>query len=248
MSDSRVIEATKPLREFIDAVQKHWDWNGQGKYKDGKPFPVEHCAFYDSIKIKLGDIKNLVEAVEAIISTPEQLYVYKLYEKAISELKNGGKPSPSFLQRKLCIGFHRAEQIIDMLEDAGIISAPSHTGMRTIISLDPKQESDREKLVAALNQMEGNKLVNILPEPASITIEPNIFCLASSEDQVFYEEETLDIMLIGFRFFEVLEFRQGIILPNNIFVVPTGCGNYEKFDTLEAAQAFVDQQKESEGA
>lgn len=246
MSNSRVIEATKPLREFIDAVQKHWDWNGQGKYKDGKPFPVEHCAFYDSIKIKLGDIKNLVEAVEAIISTPEQLYVYKLYEKAISELKNGGKPSPSFLQRKLCIGFHRAEQIIDMLEDAGIISAPSHTGMRTIISLDPKQESDREKLVAALNQMEGNKLANIMPEPTSITIEPNLFWVRDKETKEFIEVDDIGLTIAFEEHYKIIEFRQGIILPNNIFVVPIDHG-YEKFDTLEAATSFVEQQKESEG-
>lgn len=80
----------------------------------------------------------------------------------------------------------------------------------------------------------------------NIKIEPNAFCIVGEEelgatDNIKSAIDCLDVL-------DVIEVKQAIFLPNNIFVVPTGNGNYEKFDTLEAAQAFVDQQKESEGA
>ena len=57
----------------------------------------------------------------------------ELYEKAIMVLKNEGKASTSFLQRKLQIGYNRAARIIDMMEEDGIVGHPNHVGKREVL-------------------------------------------------------------------------------------------------------------------
>ena len=57
----------------------------------------------------------------------------ELYEKAIMLIKNEGKASTSFLQRKLQIGYNRAARIIDMMEKDGIVGKPNHVGKREVL-------------------------------------------------------------------------------------------------------------------
>ena len=57
-----------------------------------------------------------------------------LFNEAVSLIKNEGKASTSFLQRKLQIGYNRAARIIDQMEEAKIISPANHTGKREILS------------------------------------------------------------------------------------------------------------------
>ena len=57
----------------------------------------------------------------------------ELYEKAIMLIKNEGKASTSFLQRKLQIGYNRAARIIDMMEEDGIVGQPNHVGKREVL-------------------------------------------------------------------------------------------------------------------
>jgi len=57
----------------------------------------------------------------------------ELYEKAIMLIKNEGKASTSFLQRKLQIGYNRAARIIDMMEEDGIVGHPNHVGKREVL-------------------------------------------------------------------------------------------------------------------
>ncbi len=57
----------------------------------------------------------------------------ELYQTAIEIVKNEGKASTSFLQRKLQIGYNRAARIIDMMEDEGIVSKANHVGKREVL-------------------------------------------------------------------------------------------------------------------
>ena len=57
----------------------------------------------------------------------------ELFNQAVVLIKNEGKASTSFLQRKLQIGYNRAARIIDQMEEAKIISPANHTGKREIL-------------------------------------------------------------------------------------------------------------------
>lgn len=56
-----------------------------------------------------------------------------LYREAVDLIMREGKASTSFIQRHLKIGYNRAARIIDMMEQAGIVSAANHVGKREII-------------------------------------------------------------------------------------------------------------------
>ena len=57
----------------------------------------------------------------------------ELYQKALELVRDEGKASTSFLQRKLQIGYNRAARIIDMMEAKGIVSKANHVGKREIL-------------------------------------------------------------------------------------------------------------------
>ena len=57
----------------------------------------------------------------------------ELYQNAVQLIKNEGKASTSFLQRKLQIGYNRAARIIDMMEKNGLVSKANHVGKREIL-------------------------------------------------------------------------------------------------------------------
>ena len=57
----------------------------------------------------------------------------ELYQSALKLVKDEGKASTSFLQRKLQIGYNRAARIIDMMEENGIVSKANHVGKREIL-------------------------------------------------------------------------------------------------------------------
>lgn len=56
-----------------------------------------------------------------------------LYKEAVDLIMREGKASTSFIQRHLKIGYNRAARIIDMMENAGIVSAANHVGKREIL-------------------------------------------------------------------------------------------------------------------
>ena len=56
----------------------------------------------------------------------------ELYQKALDLIKNEGKASTSFLQRKLQIGYNRAARIVDMMEENGVVSKANHVGKREV--------------------------------------------------------------------------------------------------------------------
>ncbi len=58
-----------------------------------------------------------------------------LYVQAINIVRQNGRASTSFLQRKLQIGYNRAARLIERLEEEGIVSPPNHAGKRQILNI-----------------------------------------------------------------------------------------------------------------
>jgi S-DNA-T family DNA segregation ATPase FtsK/SpoIIIE len=57
----------------------------------------------------------------------------ELYQSALEIIRNEGKASTSFLQRKLQIGYNRDARIIDMMEADGVVSKANHVGKRDVL-------------------------------------------------------------------------------------------------------------------
>ncbi|MAD98881.1 MAG: hypothetical protein CMB99_16265 [Flavobacteriaceae bacterium] len=70
------------------------------------------------------------------------------------------KASPSFLQRKLIIGYNRAARLLEFAEAVGWITPPDHKGRRTVNLAHPDpvreyQKTEAEKALAEAQQEEG---------------------------------------------------------------------------------------------
>ncbi|MGA7327373.1 MAG: DNA translocase FtsK 4TM domain-containing protein [Rhodomicrobium sp.] len=59
-----------------------------------------------------------------------------LYERAVEIVLSDRKPTTSYLQRRLGIGYNRAASLIERMENEGIIGAPGRTGRREILLED----------------------------------------------------------------------------------------------------------------
>ena len=57
----------------------------------------------------------------------------ELYDKAKEVILTDGKTSISYLQRKLQIGYNRSANIIEQLQETGVLSAPNSKGQREIL-------------------------------------------------------------------------------------------------------------------
>jgi len=56
-----------------------------------------------------------------------------LYDKAVAVVLRDKKPSTSYVQRRLQIGYNRAASLIERMEKEGILSAPNQQGKREIL-------------------------------------------------------------------------------------------------------------------
>lgn len=56
-----------------------------------------------------------------------------LYTKAVAVVREEGRASASLVQRKLGIGYNRAWDLMDMMQERGVVSAPNHVGKREIL-------------------------------------------------------------------------------------------------------------------
>ncbi|MBU6141144.1 MAG: DNA translocase FtsK 4TM domain-containing protein [Proteobacteria bacterium] len=56
-----------------------------------------------------------------------------LYRKAVMIVRRDKKPSISYVQRQLRIGYNRAATLIEKMEEEGVVSAPSIAGKREVI-------------------------------------------------------------------------------------------------------------------
>ena len=60
----------------------------------------------------------------------------KLYTQAVEIVKKDKRPTTSYIQRRLSIGYNKAATLIEQMEKDGIISAPNRTGKRQILIED----------------------------------------------------------------------------------------------------------------
>ncbi|WP_276321491.1 recombination-associated protein RdgC [Vibrio owensii] len=65
-------------------------------------------------------------------SQPEQ--ASSLYAQAVTFVREEQRASVSMLQRKYKIGYNRAEELIERMEIAGVVSAPNHNGLREVLN------------------------------------------------------------------------------------------------------------------
>lgn len=63
----------------------------------------------------------------------EEIDYFALYEDAKKIVIESKKASPSFLQRKLKIGYNHAARLIEKLEKDGIVSSPSSVNQRSVL-------------------------------------------------------------------------------------------------------------------
>ena len=63
-----------------------------------------------------------------------------LFDEAVAVLLRTQKASISSLQRHLRVGYNKAATLFDQLEAEGIVSAPDHTGKRTILARSPDSQ------------------------------------------------------------------------------------------------------------
>jgi len=57
----------------------------------------------------------------------------ELYDRAVAIVLRDKKASTSYVQRQLKIGYNRAANIIDKMEEEGVVSQPNHVGKREIL-------------------------------------------------------------------------------------------------------------------
>jgi S-DNA-T family DNA segregation ATPase FtsK/SpoIIIE len=62
-----------------------------------------------------------------------------LYDRALAVVARDRKPTISYIQRRLEIGYNRAARIVERMEDEGVISKPNHKGLREVLLPDHRE-------------------------------------------------------------------------------------------------------------
>ena len=88
--------------------------------KQGAPQYLDAITAGDEEEASEGDAGGLEESAD-------------LYDKAVAVVLRDKKPSTSYVQRRLQIGYNRAASLIERMEKEGILSAPNQQGKREIL-------------------------------------------------------------------------------------------------------------------
>ena len=101
--------------EDVLAVVKHWSQQGSPEYVDAVVSESANMASGGA----MGGAGNSGD---------------ELYDKAVQIVLRDKKPTTSYIQRRLSIGYNKAADLIDRMESEGIISAPNVAGKREILT------------------------------------------------------------------------------------------------------------------
>ncbi len=63
-----------------------------------------------------------------------------LFDEAVDLVRRDNKVSISYVQRRLSIGYNRAADLVERMEDEGIVSAPDSKGRRHVLAVDHSDE------------------------------------------------------------------------------------------------------------
>jgi S-DNA-T family DNA segregation ATPase FtsK/SpoIIIE len=110
--------------EEVEAIAIHLRSQGRPVYVDG--------------------ITDVPEEVEE--QAPEAVDEDHLYDRAVAIVRNDRKPSISYLQRKLGIGYNRAATLIERMQDDAIVSAPNSAGKRELLPPTAPEKPDADPL------------------------------------------------------------------------------------------------------
>ncbi len=115
-----------------EEVERVVNWlkdQGQPQYVDGITDEVEEEASVAdaAFGVKSGD--------------PEE----DMYRDAVAAVVRDKRPTTSYVQRVLRVGYNRAASMIERMEREGIISAADHAGKRQILSRDTGRGGDRDE-------------------------------------------------------------------------------------------------------
>jgi len=100
--------------EDVLAVVKHWSHQGAPEYVD--------AVVSESANMAGGGTMGAGNSGD------------ELYDKAVQIVLRDKKPTTSYIQRRLQIGYNKAADLIDRMEAEGIISAPNVAGKREILA------------------------------------------------------------------------------------------------------------------
>jgi S-DNA-T family DNA segregation ATPase FtsK/SpoIIIE len=65
-----------------------------------------------------------------------------MYREAVAAVLRDKRPTTSYVQRVLRIGYNRAASMIERMEREGLISAADHSGKRQIVSRDARSGAE----------------------------------------------------------------------------------------------------------
>jgi S-DNA-T family DNA segregation ATPase FtsK/SpoIIIE len=68
-----------------------------------------------------------------------------LYREAVAAVMRDKRPTTSYVQRVLRVGYNRAATMIERMQEEGLISAPDHTGKRHIVSREGRGGGHNEE-------------------------------------------------------------------------------------------------------
>jgi S-DNA-T family DNA segregation ATPase FtsK/SpoIIIE len=57
-----------------------------------------------------------------------------LYDQAVAIVAKDRKCSTSYIQRKLSVGYNKAAKLVELMEDAGVVSQANHVGKREVLA------------------------------------------------------------------------------------------------------------------
>lgn len=86
-------------------------------------------AIADPIEAGIEAASEAVAGDPAMMRTPEALY-----QEAIALVARAQKPSPSYLQRTMRIGWDDAVALIERMQADGLCSAPNRCGIRRMVA------------------------------------------------------------------------------------------------------------------
>ncbi len=86
----------------------------------------------DMLKDPQEEIPGLSEAASGFTPNPDDIEDV-LYDEAVKIVLEDKRPTISYVQRKLRIGYQRAARLIETMEEQGIVSAPASNGTREIL-------------------------------------------------------------------------------------------------------------------
>jgi S-DNA-T family DNA segregation ATPase FtsK/SpoIIIE len=101
--------------EDVANVVKHWTAQGEPKYLDAVVEESAQMAAGGSGATESGGTGD------------------SLYDQAVAIVLRDKKPTTSYIQRRLSIGYNKAASLIEKMEQEGIVSAPNVAGKREIL-------------------------------------------------------------------------------------------------------------------